>query len=94
MSLVLSEDDCDVGDLQDLEEEVREKSCPPRNVTVTRLAQQNDFQGCELAPVERPACCGWWNENLLQPQGNSDGELSNWAMERPGSSGLHMAPKI
>ena len=98
MSLVrLSEDDCDVGHLQDLEE-VGE-SCPPRNVTVTGLVQQNDFRGCGLAPVENPACCSSWNENLLQPQGNSNGEFSNWAMamERPGSSGssgLHMASKI
>ena len=92
-SLVLLEDDCDVGHLQDLQEEVRGKSCPPRNLTVTGLAQQNDFQGSGLAPVESPACCSSWNENLLQPQGNSNGEFSNWAMERPGSSGLHMASK-
>ena len=68
-SLVLLEDDFDVGHLQDLEEEVPGKSCPPRNVTVTGLAKQNDSQGCGLAPVESTACCSSWNENLLQPQG-------------------------
>ena len=97
-SLVLREDDCAVGHSQDLEEDfslkVQGKSCLPRNVTVTGLAQQNDFQGCALAPVESPACCSSWNENQSQRQGNGNGEFSNWAKERPGSSELHRAPKI
>ena len=96
-SLVLSEDDRAVGHSQDLEEDfslkVQGKSCLPRNVTVTGLAQQNDFQGCALASVESPACSSW-NENQLQRQGNGSGECSNWAKEGPGSSGLHGAPKI
>lgn len=50
-SLVLPEVDCDVGHLQDLEEVARGKSCLPRNAAVTGLAQQSDFQGCELAEV-------------------------------------------
>ena len=93
-SLVLSEDDCDIEHPQDPEEdfslEVRGKSCLPRNVTVTGLAQQNDFQGCALTPVETPACCSSWNEK----QGNVNGEFSNWAMERSGSTGVQRAPKI
>ena len=92
-SLVLP-DDRDVGLLQDLEEGVRGKSCLPRNVAVTGLAQQTDFQGCGLAPAESPSCCRSWNENQLRPQGNCNDEFSNWAMERPGSSGLQMAPKM
>ena len=92
-SLVLPADDCDVVHPHDLEE-VRGKSCLPRNVRVTGLAQQNDFQGCALAPVESPACCSSWNENQMQLQGNGNGEFSNWAKERPGSFGLHRAPKI
>jgi len=98
-SLVLPEDDCDIGHPQDdLEEdfslEVRGKSCLPRNVTVTGLAQQNDFQGCGLAPVETPACCSSWNENQLPRQDNGNIEFSNWAMERSGSSEIQRAPKI
>ena len=97
-SLVLSEDDCDIEHPQDPEEdfslEVRGKSCLPRNVTVTGLAQQNDFQGCALAPVETPACCSSWNENQLPRQGIGNIDFSNWAMERSGSSGIQRAPKI
>ena len=97
-SLVLPEDDCDIGHPQDLEEdfslEVRGKSCMPRNVTVTGLAQQNDFQRCALAPVETTACCSSWNENQLPRQSNGNNEFSTWAMERSGSSGIQMAPKI
>ena len=97
-SLDLPEDDCDVGHPQDLREdfnlEVQGKPCLPRNVTVTGLAQQNDFQGRAIAPVESPACCSSWNESQLQRQGNGNGEFSYGAMEPSGSSGLHMAPKI
>lgn len=84
----LSDGECEsVGFPQDCEEhfnfEVQGKSCLPKNVTVTGLAQQNDFQGCALAPVERSA--GSWNENQLQRQGNSNDE----------STGLHRTvPKI
>ena len=84
----LSDGECEsVGFPQDCEEhfnfEVQGKSCLPKNVTVTGLAQQNDFQGCALAPVERPSSS--WNDNQLQRQGNSN----------DGSSGLHRtAPKI
>ena len=97
-SLVLPEDDCDIGHPQDLEDdfslEVRGKSCLPRNVTVTGLAQQIDFQDCALAPVETPACCSSWNENQLPRQGIGNIDFSNWAMERSGSSGIQRAPKI
>ena len=97
-SLVLSEDDCDIEHPQDPEEdfslEVQGKSCLPRNVTVTGLAQQNGFQGCALAPVEEPACCSSWNENQLPRKGNGNSNFGNWAMERSGSSGIQGAPKI
>ena len=97
-SLVLSEDDCDIEHSQDPEEhfslEVRGKSCLPRNVTVTGLAQQNDFKGCALAPAETPVCCSSWNEDQLARQGNGNGEFSNWAMEHSGSPGIQRAPKI
>ena len=95
--MVFPEDDHDIGHPQDLEDfslEVGGKLCLPRNVTVAGLAQQNDFQGCALAPVEAPACCSSWNESQLPQQGNGNGEFSNWAMERSGSYGIQRAPKI
>ena len=76
-SLVLPEDDCDAEHLQDLEEVFQGKSCLPRNVTVTGLAQQSDFQGCALAPVESPSCCSSCYDNQLRAQGNRDSEFSN-----------------
>lgn len=95
----LSDGECDsVGLPQDREErfsfEVRGKSCLPRNMTVTGLGQQNNVHSCELAPVESPACCSSWNGSQLQRQGNGNGEFSNRAKERPGSSRFHRPPKI